>query len=426
VLVLNATTLNTGRNWQFTASYMGEPCSYGTTADATERLEAVYYSQAPEKWRRYRLGHAVAASSCVPALFTPIVIPGLFEDRTVRLVDGGVHDNQGTRALLDQDCEFVFVSDASGQIESLRNPSHAELGVALRTNSVLQARVRMTQHQELQARVQVGQLRQCAFLHLRKELERDVQKAIGRADDSAVEAVAAAPKPATDYGIDKRVQGALAGLRTDLDSFTDHEAMSLMCSGYQMAHHYLENPRSLPPSRKWRFLEVAPACAGQDQPNLAAGHLLRQLEAGSKLAFKVWRLNPFLNVIRMLLLAAVGLGVLGALIYLWRAQVQYPLTLDLGSLSKSLLLILAPIVLAMILPVSKRVFGHIKSALNPGSVVSRIIIGVLMAGGGFLVCRLHLWTFDRLFLKQGRLKKPVPPPAIDHTQGSGVNAGIRG
>src|SRR5215467_8724404 len=51
---------------------------------------------APPDYQHFRLGHAVAASSSVPGLFEPLVLPDLYKGKTVRLVDGGVYDNQGT------------------------------------------------------------------------------------------------------------------------------------------------------------------------------------------------------------------------------------------------------------------------------------------------------------------------------------------
>ena len=410
MLVLNATTLNTGRNWQFTASYMGEPQSYGTSADATERLEAVYYSEAPEKWQRYRLGEAVAASSCVPALFTPIVLPGLFKGRVVRLVDGGVHDNQGTRSLLDQDCEYAIVSDASGQMDSLVDPPHGELGVALRTNSVLQARVRIAQNQELQARVLTGQLRECDFLHLRKELERAVQSA--STAGSAVVSTDAPMPPGdlTSYGVEKRVQAALAGIRTDLDSFTDREALCLMLSGYRMAEKYLAPELKVESHKTWRFLDVADACAGKGQDTLAVDNLLHHLQVGSKLPFKVWFLNPVLNAIRILLLGVLfvlGFGALVGLIYLWWKDVKFPLDhwrIDLDRIAGWVLAFVVPILIAVIVPAGKALAARLRPVLNPGSVTTRIIAGAAMACGGWLLCRLHIVTFDRLFLWMGRVK----------------------
>jgi hypothetical protein len=345
-------------------------------------------------------------------LFTPIVIPGLFKDRTVRLVDGGVHDNQGTRALLDQDCERVIVSDASGQMDSQANPPHGELGVALRTNSILQARVRIAQHQELQARVRAGQLRECAFLHLRKELERDVQSA--STGPGASDSASSTPGSATSYGVERRVQAALADLRTDLDSFTDREALSLMYSGYRMAKANLGNPAV--PSTTWRFFDVADACSGDDPSGVPTEGLLRQLRAGAKLAFKVWHLNAWLNAVRLTMLASLAIGALGGLIWLWREKVRLPLdgrSIDVGDLAGNVLMLLVPLVLALLFPVGKAWFARMKPALNPGSVISRIITGVVMALGGWLLCRLHLWTFDRVFLRLGAVKATTAQPLND-------------
>jgi predicted acylesterase/phospholipase RssA len=405
MLVLNATTLNTGRNWQFTASFMGEPLSYGTTADATERLEPVYFSEAPERWRQYRLGDAVAASSCVPALFTPIVIPDLFKGRTVRLVDGGVHDNQGTRALLDQDCDLLIVSDASGQMESLINPPHGELGVSLRTNSVLQARVRIAQHQELQARVRTGQLRECAFLHLRKDLERAVQSAATIGIVAGTEPILA-PGDVTEYGVERRVQQALSSLRTDLDSFTDREAFSLMFSGYKMAEKYLCISGPPVSAEPWPFLAVAEEASGRARSRTET--LVRHLRAGSQLAFKVWRLHPVLNAMRIAFMSAVGIGALLGLVYLMRANVQVPLDgrhIDLGAIAKNILIVIVPVGLAILFPLAKACIARVKPALNPGSVIGRIVLGLVMASVGWFVCRLHLWFFDRVFLRLGRVKR---------------------
>ncbi|MFM8487467.1 MAG: patatin family protein, partial [Bacteroidota bacterium] len=72
MLVLNATTLNTGHNWQFTVSWMGEPPSnIRQDVDVKKRLRRMYYEQAPYPYKKIRLGQAVGASSCVPALFAP-------------------------------------------------------------------------------------------------------------------------------------------------------------------------------------------------------------------------------------------------------------------------------------------------------------------------------------------------------------------
>ena len=136
MLVLNATTLNTGHNWQFTATWMGEsPFAVDPEIDGNWRYRRMYYGEAPEKYRRVRLGTAVGASACVPGLFEPIAMPDLYPkeegglpEMTVRLVDGGVHDNQGVASLLEQNCTAILVSDASGQMTSVPEPEGGVLG----------------------------------------------------------------------------------------------------------------------------------------------------------------------------------------------------------------------------------------------------------------------------------------------------------
>jgi predicted acylesterase/phospholipase RssA len=172
MLVLNATTLNTGHNWQFTASWMGEPPISGEGGvDTNYRLRRMYYSEAPENYRQIRLGYAVAASSCVPSLFDPLNLPNLYPDNVVRLVDGGVQDNQGATALLDQGCNVLLVSDASGQMGEQQDPSKNFIGVPLRSNTILQARIRLSEFENLASRRRAS-VDGLGLLH-KKDLEKD-------------------------------------------------------------------------------------------------------------------------------------------------------------------------------------------------------------------------------------------------------------
>ena len=53
ILILNATTLNTGHNWQFTGSWMGEPpVAINTQVDGNYRLRCRYYEDAPSYYQR--------------------------------------------------------------------------------------------------------------------------------------------------------------------------------------------------------------------------------------------------------------------------------------------------------------------------------------------------------------------------------------
>jgi hypothetical protein len=49
-------------------------------------------------------------------------------------------------------------------------------------------------------------------------------------------------------------------------------------------------------------------------------------------------------------------------------------------------------------------FGFIAKLVNYRKTASEILTGIGMATFGFLVARLHLHVFDKLFLRQGRLQ----------------------
>jgi predicted acylesterase/phospholipase RssA len=292
VLALNATTLNTGRNWQFTATWMGEPPpAIENDVDVNERLRRMYYHQAPDGHKEVRLGHAVAASACVPGVFEPLVLRGLYEHRTVALVDGGVHDNQGTASLIEQDCSLVIVSDASGQLDAVERPGADPLGVALRSTGVQGARVREAQYRELAVRRNASALRGLVYVHLRKGL---TAKPINweKCDDTWDPEVDALPAQGALPGeVSEDVQRALAAIRTDLDSFSEAEAYALMASGYLMARRdfHRELPGAAPPpaEHSWKFRSVIPSmCGGPSEEKL-----LRILGTGKRKWLKAWALS---------------------------------------------------------------------------------------------------------------------------------------
>ncbi|MDX6623971.1 MAG: hypothetical protein QOE75_1903 [Solirubrobacterales bacterium] len=249
MLVLNATTLNTGHGWQFTASWMGEPPqALDEPVDASRRLRRVYYGDAPKDHQEPRLATAVGASAAVPGLFPPVSLPGLYAGEVkgekkidVELVDGGVYDNQGIASLIEQDCTVVLVSDASGQAREDKRPKRGLVGVAKRSNSVLMSRVRAAQLEDLAGRQRSGALRGRMVVHMKKGLPtppRDwdgCQEGYRETDDPFADTEDGQAR----YGIHHEVQRALAELRTDLDLFSDTEAYALMAAGYRMAEREL-------------------------------------------------------------------------------------------------------------------------------------------------------------------------------------------
>lgn len=324
-LVINATSLNSGHAWHFNAKGMGEPPALvGEEVDMKPRYRRAYYAELDEaRAGRLRtstftsvpaadfpLGCAVGASSCVPALFGPIEIDKLYSDRTVRLIDGGVHDNQGLQGLLAEGCGFIICSDGSGQIVEQKAPRAEELKVLHRANDTIMERVRESTYQHLNTASLSHGIEGFCFVHLKKDLDIELRDWAGAKPRS--------PAPAggrTCYGIDKDLQRLISGIRTDLDVFTEVEAYALMASGYLMtAHEFGEDDSGKPINRPLRQAALASGfnvdAAGEDwefrQLESLLGEpadsvdprrrdLALQLEVGANMFFKVWHLYPALR-----------------------------------------------------------------------------------------------------------------------------------
>jgi NTE family protein len=252
ILLVNATTLNTGRNWRFEAVRMGEPVPTDQAlgevvrdVDKNMRLEQGYfdptYSQhaIPEERRDYPLALAVAASACVPGLFHPVDITKVYEGIRVRLVDGGVHDNQGVQGLFDNGCDLVIASDASHQLADKEKPSARIWKVLGRTLGIQGDRVR--DEQLVRSRRKADEV---VLLHLRKGLSGRVVvpgQALHEADSERVDVL-----DTETFGVSAEVQEALSQIRTDLDFFSDIEAFSLSLDGYLMMRQQLARPDLAP------------------------------------------------------------------------------------------------------------------------------------------------------------------------------------
>jgi predicted acylesterase/phospholipase RssA len=305
VLLVNATCLNTGHSWHFTTNWMGEPPELiGESVDKNERLRRVPYEKA-RGYKSLSLGFAVAASACVPGIFEPLRLPRLYPGRLVRLVDGGVHDNQGVDALLGQGCAFILCSDGSGQMGDEMRPSNGPVGTPKRSMDILMKRVREAEHIDVANRVTTGTQRGFFFVHLKSELPiYEVDWA--RCDDPTRPQER---KPAT-YGIDREIQRLLSEIRTDLDSFSEVEVCALMASGYMMTVRQLEQLNGCDDARddcypwggfdidapmertRWRFLELTDRMAvPKDTPDVVRRDLGRQLRAGRDLFLKQLRMS---------------------------------------------------------------------------------------------------------------------------------------
>lgn len=418
ILVINATTLNTGHEFQFTATWMGEPpaLQFHGDLDRNLRLRRAHYfaDDLPQKYKEIPLGVAVAASAAVPGLFPPLALTDLYRDGseplTPQLVDGGVHDNQGIGGLLTPDhaCTHLIVSDASGQMEDVANPVTNLGNVVKRSNDALMDRIREEEHAVLALLKRQRTIKQLVFLHLKNDL---AQRELSTKPDGPPPAE---PTDLTPYGVDPRVQQLLARMRTDLDAFSEVEAHALMADGYLMARHYIGadftaggakpgeqtpavvGPVAAEPTPQWTFLDVKPYL---EKPALDPT-FLPQLAAGSRHFGKTRRIVPApdqtpLSIIR-------GAATFGVAI----------VALSVGWFASRLLLAAA---LALAATWGLRILARAsgwRACEAWMRTIHAVVPGILSSGAVAWGVARHLSAWTPLRLKFGRMSRLVPPPAV--------------
>lgn len=408
VLILNATTLNTGRNWQFTARTMGEPIRYqnGQPIYAeTDRLpirlrRAPDYQRMVPRQQDFRLSDAVAASSCVPALFHPLSVNELYQDKNqpvrVQLVDGGVHDNLGISALLDEECTLFVISDASGQLDFDHEPETSPIQVLHRSAQILQERVRqesLNRLMETQGRANI------AYIHLRQGLAIQELAWVGPNGEPAEPERGIQPPRCP--AIAPEVQRRLASLRTDLDAFTEVEAYSLMLASFLLSRRELADlrlqaayPQSQASQPQWSFLAIAPWMKTPTE------NYLYQLEV-AKLQFgKTWLLYPPL-LAASVIFGAILVGLLWPLFAAW-LNVNISLAAILGVVAVVALDHLG-YKLARLKGIGRllSILSYLPLGWYPA--LRRILLRAAPLVLGTIFVNAYLAFINPLFLRQGRL-----------------------
>ncbi len=416
MLMINATTLNTGHNWRFGIDRMGEPPRSAAIreVDKNWHLCQSRYNDLNHDYANMPLGQAVAASAAVPGAFEPFPLSRLYPhaerpDRNLRaeLVDGGVYDNLGIDVLRERGCTHFLVSDASGQLSDLAEPDVRITSTIRRSSDILMDRVR-----ELQlARLQERHPGNVVLMHMMREMETPEFKPIGPADRGHI-IHDRADTDVTSYGVERRVQKLLAHMRTDLDAFSDTEAFALMADGYLMtrrAFQELEKKQKTwtngveHPYESWRFAALFGELL---QPSQG---ILKRLDVARYRFFKGQRLVRRLRFETGLLAFFCLLGFFGLVVALMSERFG----LDLATVAKIELGIIAGI---LALPAcqllrsaasSIKVLAWLKGPL--GFIESMATIA--MAFPLYVVSHCHLYA-GRLFLKAGELPRidiePIP------------------
>lgn len=311
-----------------------------------------------------RLSRVVGASSAVPGLFPPTIIQGDM------LVDGGVCDNQGIEALMQEDppCDVLLVSDASGQMEPVDTMSSAELAVMLRVNSILQFQVRSKLIDVLVGWRQIDPgARNFAFIHLYLNLKDRAQVA---------------------YRAPSEYIPGIAQIRTDLDQFSFVEREALMYHGYTLIDAQVRQycrPALDPYLASDAPFRVPPLFRDETQAMAATRkEMLRDLGAGRQNVFlarsarkhplRIW---PVLGAG-----AAAGIGMLAAALY------SAPELIQLGQqwIGRNL----AGLIPAPILQVADRVLNYV--GMPNLSRLVEVLSGILSVAAA-LALALYLVSF---------------------------------
>ena len=205
-------------------------------------------------WDTVSVGDAVGASANFPPVFPPFHMLGLYDDLHVTrlgLTDGGVFDNVGLTALEDEGCTQIIASDTGGPFKGVKRAPDGRLPMMGRLIAIFQSVLASTQREALRERRRVSraleprigadadlreflaarQLTDLAYFHIDSD---PVEPADG-ADTHPV----LADYPAPPLAYDAHRRKLLAGLRTDLDAFSEQEVAALVNHGYTMADRYI-------------------------------------------------------------------------------------------------------------------------------------------------------------------------------------------
>ncbi len=405
MLVLNATTLNGGRNWQFTPCTMGEP----PMADADKTLEIDKkpirlrratgengYQKMLKEQQNFPLGHAVAASACVPGLFDPLAINNLYNDRELneknkkivpQLVDGGVFDNQGTDSLLSFSCTHSIVSDASGQMGMENQVATDAVSVLLRVASVLQDRTRTEGLLHLKAKKK----KNIAFIDLRRGL--GIREISWNSEmDKAAEKDKVTKPSTAKFHVNAEVQEKLSFIRTDLDAFTEVEAYSLMLDGYLMSEKELATFKKSKSHAKesWKFNEIAP---WMENPT---PDYLRQLDIAKSVFGKSLQVFPWLWTPVVL--------VLGLILYYFKLPIiEFVIN---GSIPIYLIIVTFAVwLMNLIAPKLSKMYSIFKFLDNPYVLIVKRFFKASLLVVGTIFVLLYLKCINPMYLAQGRVSK---------------------
>jgi NTE family protein len=142
LLCINATCLNTGKDWKFYRDVMGDWWFCRNPPDKPWKERFYPSSNLP-------IAVAVAASSCFPPVFAPLILKSrdYFPDQAktvpyIALTDGGMYDNQGLNSLFANRCTHIVASDGSKPFDVEPEPGETQLVYLKRSSDIMMEKLR--------------------------------------------------------------------------------------------------------------------------------------------------------------------------------------------------------------------------------------------------------------------------------------------
>lgn len=332
-LFVNATELRSGQQILFSETVRGRDALWegakrvpliGSFFTFVEHLATARGAPADEPKRTIQLStnfaQAVTASSTVPGVFPPLRVGGPL-DSALRIfaqrfpgwrgarpaqarpddggkylaVDGGVFDNQGTEALLAEDCTRIIISDAAAALRPKPRLSRRFVPVLARSQDIIYERIREAGYRQLKLRHNIHRLVEGVVA---KRLDKKTAARWRRECGPLVEGycyIQLLPTRDFKYQDDvsllpRELHKPIANIRTDLDRFSDIEISALMYHGYTLIDHCLKgyNKRWIPNKDAEQKFHCGLAGIDIDWPNLSDETLARYANhlsaSGSRIA----------------------------------------------------------------------------------------------------------------------------------------------
>ncbi|MEP1741717.1 MAG: patatin-like phospholipase family protein [Kangiellaceae bacterium] len=421
VLVVNSTSLNSGHDWVFTGSGMGEIPPRNDIFYDIDKKDRYSYSRYEDITTRdtkgFSVGSAVAASAGVPGLFPPMAVSKLYKDRTVQLVDGGVFDNQGIAGALwileeNISCDYFVVSDASGQGDATNNPETGTVPVLTAMAGILTSRVR---EEMVNSLVKQGS-EHVELSHLTRGLfaNRILINEEGEESDKEEAEKHGVVDSKQAFDVTQKNQLLFSQIRTDLDAFSEYEIYGLERDAYQMSAVGLlklkQNMDSQSQSttnensHNWAFN----CLEGRLGKNDAA--LEKQISIGRNKFFKTFRQNFILALLvhipLIVFFVVVYFGVVYSLDTFMPGWWQKVLTFNVEDALALLIPIVGIYLLSMI---ADRLLGadvgkEIEYARMPYKGVNVLVMNVVLPMLISIPVWIFLKTVNPLFLRLGRVE----------------------